>query len=98
LAAVLDGMKFDQPVEAGAGNFAHRFISTRGAGRVVIALWNPKSDATVDLKLPTQRVRLVNAMGEIREMETQPASGDSAMHLLTVSLKAGSPVYVIAAP
>jgi hypothetical protein len=98
LAAVLDGMKFDQPIEAGDGCFVHRFVSTRGDGRVVIAMWNPTSDATVDLKLPTERVQRVNAVGEASEMETQPASSNSPARLLSVPLKAGSPVYIIMTP
>jgi hypothetical protein len=96
LAAVLDGMKLDEPMEAGAGSFVHRFVSTRGDGRVVIALWNPKSDATVDLKLPVKQVQLVNAIGETREMETTLAPGDSSARPLSVPLKAGSPAYVVA--
>jgi hypothetical protein len=52
----------------------------------------------VDLKLPAQKVHIVNAVGETGEIETQPAPGDSSTRLLNVPLKAGSPVYVIAAP
>jgi hypothetical protein len=98
LAAVLDGMKFDLPIEAGAGNFIHRFVSTRGDGRVVIALWNPKSDTTVDLKLSVKRAQLVNTIGETSEVQTQPTSGDSPTRLLSVPLKAGSPAYVVTVP
>jgi hypothetical protein len=98
LAAVLDGMKFDQAVEAGTGNFVHRFVSTRGDGRVVIALWNPKSDTTVNLKLSVKRAQLVNTIGETSEVQTQPTSGDSPTRLLSVPLKPGSPAYVVTVP
>jgi hypothetical protein len=95
LASVLDGMKHDGAVEAGEGVFAHRFVSTRGDGREVIAVWNPKSAAAVTLSVPTRRVRVINAVGESAERETQPAPGEPAARLLSLRLNAGAPQYVV---
>jgi len=52
---------------------------------------SPQSDATADLKRPVKRVRLVNATGETKEMETELASGDSSARFLSVPLKESSP-------
>jgi hypothetical protein len=94
LASVLDGMRLDQVLDAGAGNFAHRFVSTSGDGREVVAVWNPKSAATVELRLAAQRVEVINAVGERTDHETQPAPGDSTTRLLRLKLNAGAVVYV----
>jgi hypothetical protein len=94
LTRVLEGMKFDGPVAAGAGNFAFRF-RTRGAdGREVLAVWNPGSDAEVELRLPAKQVRVINAIGEVVERRTGPVRGDSSARSLRLHLKAGAPVYV----
>jgi hypothetical protein len=94
MASVLDGMKHDRAVEAGEGVFAHRFLPTRGEGREVIAVWNPKSDGAAELKLPAKRVRIVNAIGEAADRGTQPVPGEPATRLLQLPLHAGVPVYV----
>lgn len=92
LASVLDGLKYDRAVEAGEGIFAHRFVSAGGTGREVIAVWNPKSDATVKLKLAARRVHLTNGVGETKEQDTTP--GENETRFLALPLRAGTPVYV----
>jgi len=54
-----------------------------------------KPDSMVDLRFLAKRARLVNAMGETREIEAQPPSGDGPTRLLSVPLKEGSPAYII---
>jgi hypothetical protein len=95
LASVLDAMRYDRPIEAGGDVFAHRFVSSRADGREVIAVWHPRSDATVELKLPAGNVRVINAVGENADHQTQAAPTAPAMRLLRLPLRAGAPAYVL---
>ena len=94
LARVLKGMKLDGPVEAGAGNFAYRFVPAQGGAAEVIAVWNPKSDAAVELKVDTKRAVLINMIGEEREVKTRAAKGPGDSRVLRLKLNQGAPVYV----
>lgn len=95
LASVLDGMRYDRPVPAGEGIFAHRFVSTKGEPREVFAVWNPKADAIATLQVLAHNVRVVNAMGEWTDQDTQPVPGHEKERLVEVHLNAGAPVYIV---
>jgi hypothetical protein len=95
LTRVLEGMKFAGAVDASAGNFAFHFRSDHEGGGEVIAVWNPKTDATTELKLLGPRVQVINAMGELIERTTLPLAGDKKTRGLRLDLKAGAPVYVV---
>jgi hypothetical protein len=87
-------LKFDRPIEARDGCFAYRFVSASGAGREVIVVWNPKSDATAELEVPRPRVRITNVVGEGFDQVTQPLPDNPRNWLLRVPLRAGAPAYV----
>ncbi|MFI5379232.1 MAG: beta-galactosidase [Tepidisphaerales bacterium] len=88
LAETLDGMKYDALVDAGDGNMAYRFVSAAGTKKQVLAIWNAKADATVDVKVPPGRVKIVNSMGETAEKEAATGS-------VVVTLNACAAVYVV---
>jgi hypothetical protein len=94
LTSVLEGMKYDRAIEVGEGTFAHRFVSVNGDDREVIALWNPTSDTTVELRLPGEHARVTNTIGEATDHEIQRAGGNPARRILRLQLKAAAPVYV----
>ena len=90
LSRLLEGARLVGPMEAGPGNFAYRFA---GAGaRQVIAVWNPHTDATAELKLLANRIRVVNAVGEVSEPGTPVGGG--GRRVTHLDLRAGVPVYV----
>ena len=95
LTALLEGKKFVGAVDVAEGVFAFRFRGDKPKDSEVLAVWNPKSDARVELKLPAKRVRIVNTIGEATESKTRPSPSDSSTRLLSLELKAGAPVYVI---
>jgi hypothetical protein len=94
LARVLKDLKLDGPVEAGAGNFAYRFVSGTGSGSTVIAVWNPKIEAVAGIKLQAKRAVVVNTIGEEHEVKTEKARGPAGARMLQLKLNAGAPVYV----
>ncbi len=95
LASVLEGMRYDRPVPAGEGIFAQRFVSTKGEPREVFAVWNPKADAIATLQVLAHNVRVVNAVGEWTDQDTQPVPGHEKERLVEVHLNAGAPVYIV---
>jgi hypothetical protein len=95
LTRVLEGKKLDGPVAAGEGTFAYRFASERAGGGTVIALWNPKNDASVSLEVKSPKVTLVNTIGETREPETTANPDRKDGRIVRVMLKKGAAVYVL---
>ncbi len=95
LAGVLSGLKCAGPVEAGAGNFAYRFVAERGGGREVIAVWNPKSATTAELQLPADHVMVINAVGEAHDAKTETAPDGQKARRLRLAIAARAPVYLV---
>ena len=85
LARVLYGLKLEGRVDAGLGVFAYRF---RGDSREVYALWNPSGDGRAEIPVNAARVRLVNTIGEEREL---PVNGGK----VAVQLNGRTPSYLM---
>lgn len=94
LARVLKDVKLDGPIAADPGTFAYRFAPTQPGRAPVIAVWNPKQDATVELKLSAKRAVVINSVGEERIAKTARADGSDGGRILRLTLRAGAPVYV----
>ena len=90
----LEGLRYAGPIEAGAGNFAYRFADLRRSGHQVYAVWNPRQDTTVELKVAGRRVKVINTIGETSTVETTPIAGEKSRRGVRVALKAGAVVYV----
>lgn len=89
LARVLKGKQLAGRVDVGNGTFAYRFT---GAGGTAIALWNPSSDAGVDLQVPTNRAVLFNTVGESKSLQTTGKGHERSVH---VSLHKGASTYLV---
>jgi hypothetical protein len=94
LTHLLEGTKFDGPVDAGAGILAFRFRSDQPENRELFVVWNPTSDGVAQLRLPAKQVHIINTIGEAIAHETIPAADDPSTRWLRLDLKAGAPVYV----
>jgi hypothetical protein len=95
LTRLLEGKKFDGALDVPQGNFAYRFVPAQKGRGCVIALWNPRSDTEVSLEVQAQKVTLVNTIGETREKETAPSPNSRENRIVRVSLKKGSPAYLV---
>jgi hypothetical protein len=85
LTRMLEGRKLAGPVDAGEGVLAYRF---EGRGVSVIALWSVAGDCEVRLAIPSKRVTVVNAIGEVKEV---PGGN------VRLELHGAAPLYVVAA-
>jgi hypothetical protein len=83
-------------VDAGAGVLAYRFnsASSKEPAREVIALWNPKDAGRVELKVSARPVKIINAVGEVKELPGGAPPGNKALRIVTVDLQPGAAVYV----
>jgi hypothetical protein len=94
MTSLLDGLRYEGPVDAGVGNLAFRFVEPGHNQRSLIAVWNPKQAATVELKVTVKRVKLTNTVGETTELETVALPGEKKLRLARVKLNAGAVLYV----
>ena len=94
MARVLKDLKLDGPIIAGPGTFAYRFAPARPGPTPVIAVWNPKRDTPVELKLSAKEAVVINTIGEERIANTARADGSDGGRILRLTLRAGAPVYV----
>lgn len=94
LTRSLEGLRYAGAVEVGAGTFAYRFAAPRRSSHQVCAVWNPKQDATIELKVTGRRAKVTNTIGETSTVETARIPGEKALRSVRVTLKAGAVVYV----
>jgi hypothetical protein len=95
LARVLKGKRLAGPVDVGGGTFAYNFVSQPPETETVTVLWNPTRDARVLLTLAGKRARLINAVGEQRELKPMKVLMVKLATKVHVDLKRGAPVYIV---
>ena len=94
LARLLKNRTFVGTIDAGWGNFACRFVSKEPNDPDLLALWNPKNNASVKLPLKTEQVTLINGIGEQWLIKTIKRIG-SQNRQLRLNIEKGSPIYLI---
>jgi len=95
LARVLKDKRLAGPVGMGEGTFAYRFVPQPPETETVTVLWNPYRDARAVLTLAGKRAKLINAVGEQRELKPAKVLILKLATKVHVDLKQGAPVYVV---
>jgi hypothetical protein len=95
LTRVLKGKQLAGPIDVGEGTFAYKFVPEPPETETVTVLWNPSRDARVLLTLAGKRARLINAVGEQRELKPAKVLVFKLATKVHVDLKQGAPVYIV---
>jgi hypothetical protein len=91
MTRTLKGMNFIKSLSVAEGVYSGLFEDEHDNNSKVIAIWSPSEDKEVAVEVNSDKVKLINTVGEITELK---AVTKELKKFVNVQLKKGSPAYI----